>query len=45
MFDPWRGKRTAAGPLLGPAPPEQVRASPSSGRPSAELPPKDKADE
>src|SRR5918992_2870754 len=28
MFDSWRGKRTAAGPILGPERPEQVRREP-----------------
>jgi hypothetical protein len=45
MFDHWRGKRTAAGPILGPAPPEQVRREPVQKPTSAELPSKDKADE
>ena len=45
MFDAWRGKRTAAGPLLGPEPPEQVRREPVHRPTGSELPPKDKADE
>jgi predicted metal-dependent phosphoesterase TrpH len=45
MFDAWRGKRTAAGPILGPAPPEQVRREPAQRPTGAELPPADKADE
>jgi predicted metal-dependent phosphoesterase TrpH len=28
MFDHWRGKRTAAGPILGPEPPARVRREP-----------------
>ena len=45
MFDSWRGKRTAAGPILGPATPEQVRQEPVQRPTEAELPPKEKADE
>ena len=45
MFDAWRGKRTAAGPILGPEPPEQVRREPVQRPTEAELPPKEKADE
>jgi predicted metal-dependent phosphoesterase TrpH len=45
MFDAWRGKRTATGPILGPQPPEQVRREPPQRPTGAELPPKDKADE
>ena len=44
-FDAWRGKRTAAGPILGPEPPEQVRREPVHRPTPAELPPKEKADE
>jgi predicted metal-dependent phosphoesterase TrpH len=44
-FDSWRGKRTAAGPILGPEPPERVRREPVQRPTSAELPPKEKADE
>ena len=44
-FDAWRGKRTAAGPILGPAPPEQVRREPVQRPTKTELPPKEKADE
>jgi len=44
-FDAWRGKRTAAGPLLGPAGPEQVRREPAQRPTGAQLPPKEKADE
>jgi predicted metal-dependent phosphoesterase TrpH len=42
MFDAWRGKRTAAGPILGPEPVEQVRREPVARPTPAELPPKDK---
>jgi predicted metal-dependent phosphoesterase TrpH len=45
MFDAWRGKRTATGPILGPEPPEQVRREPVQRPTGAELPPRDKADE
>jgi hypothetical protein len=45
MFDHWRGKRTAAGPILGPAKPEQVRREPVQRPTGADLPPRDKADE
>jgi predicted metal-dependent phosphoesterase TrpH len=45
MFDSWRGKRTAAGPILGPAAPEQVRREPVQRPTPAELPPKEKEDE
>jgi predicted metal-dependent phosphoesterase TrpH len=41
MFDAWRGKRTAAGPILGPEPPEQVRREPVQRPSEAELPPKE----
>lgn len=41
MFDAWRGKRTAAGPILGPEPPEQVRKEPVQRPSGSELPPKD----
>jgi predicted metal-dependent phosphoesterase TrpH len=44
-FDAWRGKRTAAGPILGPARPEQVRREPVQRPTGAQLPPKEKADE
>lgn len=41
MFDGWRGKRTALGPILGPQTPEDVRREPVQ-RPSADqLPPTD----
>jgi predicted metal-dependent phosphoesterase TrpH len=42
MFDAWRGKRTAAGPILGPQKPEEVRQEPVQRPTGAELPPKDK---
>jgi hypothetical protein len=45
MFDHWRGKRTAAGPILGPARPEQVQREPIQRPTGAELPTKEKADE
>lgn len=45
MFDAWRGKRTAAGPILGPEPPEEVRREPVERPSPAELPAKEKADE
>ena len=45
MFDAWRGKRTAAGPILGPQPTEQVRREPVQRPAPSELPPKEKADE
>ena len=45
MFDSWRGKRTAAGPSLGPQKPEQVRREPAQLPAESELPPKDKASE
>jgi hypothetical protein len=45
MFDAWRGKRTAAGPILGPEPLEEVRREPVERPSPAELPAKEKADE
>jgi predicted metal-dependent phosphoesterase TrpH len=45
IFDGWRGKRTALGPILGPEPPEQVRREPIQRPGPAELPPKEKEDE
>jgi hypothetical protein len=45
MFDAWRGKRTAAGPILGPEPPEVVRREPVERPAPSELPAKEKADE
>lgn len=44
MFDGWRGKRSAAGPILGPEAPEQVRREPVQRPSGSDLPPKD-ADE
>ena len=41
MFDTWRGKRTAVGPILGPASPEEVRREPVQRPSPAELPPKE----
>ena len=41
MFDSWRGKRTAAGPILGPATPAQVSREPAQRPAESELPPKD----
>lgn len=40
-FDAWRGKRTAAGPVLGPIPPEQAQREPAQRPSPSELPPKD----
>ena len=37
-FDSWRGKPTAAGPILGPEPPEQVRKEPVQRPTDADLP-------
>lgn len=45
MFDAWRGKRTATGPILGPEPPEDVRAEPIKRPGPEELPAAEKADE
>ena len=45
MLDAWRGKRTAAGPILGPQPVEEVRREPVQRPTGAELPAKEKADE
>jgi len=44
-FDAWRGKRTAAGPILGPQRPEQVQREPVQRPTGAELPPKEKDQE
>jgi hypothetical protein len=41
LFDAWRGKRTATGPILGPEPPEKVRREPVQRPTGAELPPKE----
>jgi predicted metal-dependent phosphoesterase TrpH len=40
-FDRWRGKRTAAGPILGPASPEEVRREPVKRPSGADLPAED----
>ena len=45
MFDAWRGKRTAAGPILGPQRPEEVQREPVQRPSGTELPPKDKDEE
>jgi hypothetical protein len=45
LFDSWRGKRTATGPILGPETPEQVRREPVQRPTGAELPAKDPEDE
>ena len=45
MFDSWRGKRTAAGPILGPETPEQVRREPVQRPTGADLPAKEKDEE
>jgi predicted metal-dependent phosphoesterase TrpH len=45
IFDAWRGKRTAAGPILGPEKPEEVQREPVQRPTPAELPPKEKEDE
>ena len=44
MFDAWRGKRTAAGPILGPQPPEEVRREPVQRPAESQLPPKEPGD-
>ena len=41
MFDSWRGKRTATGPILGPQPPEEVRKEPVQRPAGSELPAKE----
>ncbi|MEP6681439.1 MAG: PHP domain-containing protein [Chloroflexota bacterium] len=38
VFDTWRGKRAAGGPILGPQPPEQVAKEPVERPVPAELP-------
>lgn len=45
MFDAWRGKRTAAGPILGPESPEAVADEPITRPGPSELPAREKADE
>jgi predicted metal-dependent phosphoesterase TrpH len=44
MFDAWRGKRTAAGPILGPQSPEEVRREPVQRPAESQLPPKEPGD-
>ena len=44
MFDAWRGKRTATGPILGPQTPEVVRQEPVKRPSEAELPSKEPED-
>ena len=41
MFDSWRGKRTATGPILGPQAPEEVRREPVQRPTGSQLPEKD----
>ena len=41
MFDSWRGKRSAAGPILGPQPPEVVQREPVQRPTGSELPAKE----
>ena len=41
MFDGWRGKRTATGPILGPATPAQAEQEPVAAPAPSELPKKD----
>jgi predicted metal-dependent phosphoesterase TrpH len=41
LFDAWRGKRTAVGPILGPQKPEEVRREPVKRPAKSELPPKE----
>ena len=45
MFDKWRGKRTATGPILGPETPEEVRREPVQRPSASELPSKESEDE
>jgi predicted metal-dependent phosphoesterase TrpH len=45
MFDAWRGKRTATGPILGPETPEQVRREPVQRPAPSELPAKEPEEE
>jgi predicted metal-dependent phosphoesterase TrpH len=44
MFDSWRGKRTAAGPILGPQKPEEVQREPIQRPTGEQLPPKEAED-
>jgi predicted metal-dependent phosphoesterase TrpH len=45
IFDGWRGKRTAVGPILGPATPEEVQREPIRRPTEADLPAEDPDDE
>lgn len=45
VFDTWRGKRTAAGPILGPETPEEVAAEPVQRPTAADLPAPEPEDE
>ncbi len=45
IFDGWLGKRTAAGPILGPETPEEVRREPIKRPSGAELPAEEPEDE
>ncbi|MEP7081852.1 MAG: PHP domain-containing protein [Chloroflexota bacterium] len=44
QFDSWRGKRTAAGPILGPQKPEEVQREPVQRPTGQQLPPKEAED-
>jgi len=44
LFDSWRGKRTAAGPILGPQKPEEVQREPVQRPTRQQLPPKEADD-
>ena len=44
LFDSWRGKRTAAGPILGPQKPEEVQREPVLRPTGQQLPPKEADD-
>ena len=44
LFDSWRGKRTAAGPILGPQKPEEVQREPVQRPTGQQLPPKEADD-
>jgi hypothetical protein len=44
MFDSWRGKRTAAGPILGPQKPADVQREPVQRPTGQQLPPKEADD-
>lgn len=45
VFDRWRGRRTAAGPILGPETPEEVRREPVHRPTPEELPSKEPEDD